>query len=96
MKDPTMVAQNKDLIIEFLTQLSSQARIEEFKKAKDSENAEKCTYIERWNTMMKWEYFDLNQIEAQVGQQITGGPFDKDFAKLAEEQKQMLTAAIQG
>ena len=87
MKDKTMVAPNKELIIEFLTKMSSQARIEEFKKANDCENPEKCTYIERWNDKMKWEYFDLDAIEDQLGEQITGGPFEKHFAKLAEDQK---------
>ena len=74
--------------------MSHQARIEEFKKARDSENPEKCNYIERWNEKMKWEYFNLNEIDAMVGESIMGGPFEKDFAKLAEAQKVLLTTAI--
>ena len=58
--------------------------MEEFKKARDSENPEKCTYIERWNEKMNWQYFDLNEVDAMVGESIMGCPFEKDFAKLAE------------
>ena len=53
--------------------------MQEFKKAKNSEYPEKCTFIDIWNRKKNWEYFDLDKIEAEVGQAITGGTWEKDF-----------------
>ena len=95
LNDQEIIVENRELIIEFLKKLVLQARTEEFKKAKDNENPENCEFVNRWNDLLNWSFFNLNEVEAELGESVISVPFNRDFGKLIEEQKNKFTTAIE-
>ena len=85
LNDKEIMVENRELIIEFLKKLVLQARTDEFKKAVDNEGPENCEFVERWNSLLNWRFFDLNEVEAELGESVISVPFNRDFGKLVEE-----------
>lgn len=59
MKNEKLVADKKQEMIELIEYLLNTSNfIQEFKKARYNEYAEKCTMIERFDRL-KWDYFGI-------------------------------------